>query len=620
MRAALPLVIPTALIGASFGVSAATSGWGTVAPIVMSAIVFSGAAQFATLAVLSAGGSVITAIVAATLIASRFLAIGVALGPSMRGGKVRRALEGQAVVDASLILAKTGEARYGVKRLIGSTLPQYLGWTLGHGRGRAGGREHPRPEDARARRAVPGLLPRARVERAQRPRRARDRRRGDADRRRADPDRTARDPGGRRDGGGAGGAGGAAMKRDVWIAVGVLTVICFVIKAAGPVALGGRDLPRWAERLIVLLPAALLSALVVVQTFADGKALVLDARAAGLAAAFVAVLLRANMLDRAARGGADGGGPAGAGLEKLLPVGDPLALVAQPRLQGEERAARAAAVVERLDRLVAGELLAVGGELGRGHARGVGAEEDLQQRGIAQLREPGLGLGAPRLERPPARVRDRELAPPPPALLAPLGDEAGLREPLRLGVERGVGDRPERADAAGDAGLELVRGRVAELEQPQDDHGGGRKIHFGWSMYRVTPTDASPEPTLRASDAEREHHAELLREHAALGRLTVDELDERLDRVYAARTLGELAPVVADLPAPSARERARPPASQRTVRPEVAAYLAVNLMLIVIWAATGAGYFWPIWPLLGWGVGLMGPCARAWPHRRPQAR
>jgi branched-subunit amino acid transport protein len=86
------------------------------------------------------------------------------------------------------------------------------------------------------------------------------------------------------------------MTREVWIAVGLLTAICFVIKAAGPVALGGRDLPRWAERLIVLLPAALLSALVVVQTFADGKALVLDARAAGLAAAFVAVALRASVL------------------------------------------------------------------------------------------------------------------------------------------------------------------------------------------------------------------------------------------------------------------------------------------------------------------------------------
>ena len=59
MRAALPLVIPTALIGASFGVAAVTTGWGSVAPVVMSAIVFSGAAQFATLAVLSAGATVL---------------------------------------------------------------------------------------------------------------------------------------------------------------------------------------------------------------------------------------------------------------------------------------------------------------------------------------------------------------------------------------------------------------------------------------------------------------------------------------------------------------------------------------------------------------------------------
>ena len=86
------------------------------------------------------------------------------------------------------------------------------------------------------------------------------------------------------------------MKHDVCIVIGVMTVVCFTIKAVGPVALGGRDLPRWAERLIVLLPAALLSALVVVQTFADGKALVLDARAAGLGAAMIAVALRASIL------------------------------------------------------------------------------------------------------------------------------------------------------------------------------------------------------------------------------------------------------------------------------------------------------------------------------------
>ena len=83
---------------------------------------------------------------------------------------------------------------------------------------------------------------------------------------------------------------------DVWIAIGVLTVVCFAIKAVGPVALGGRDLPPAAERLIVLLPAALLSALVVVQTFASGRELVLDARVAGVAAAIVAIALRASVL------------------------------------------------------------------------------------------------------------------------------------------------------------------------------------------------------------------------------------------------------------------------------------------------------------------------------------
>jgi len=131
VRAALPLVLPTLLIGASFGVTASTVGWGVLAPVVMSAIVFSGAAQFATLAVLGAGGTAVAAILAATLVASRFLAIGVAIGPSMRGGKVRRAIEGQAVVDASLALGKVGEGRYGPRRLIGSTAPQYAGWTLG---------------------------------------------------------------------------------------------------------------------------------------------------------------------------------------------------------------------------------------------------------------------------------------------------------------------------------------------------------------------------------------------------------------------------------------------------------------------------------------------------------
>jgi hypothetical protein len=60
--------------------------------------------------------------------------------------------------------------------------------------------------------------------------------------------------------------------------------------------------------------------------------------------------------------------------------------------------------------------------------------------------------------------------------------------------------------------------------------------------------DARDERTLRASDADRDRVAEVLRAAAADGRLSLDELDERLDRLYAAKTYGELESVVEDLP------------------------------------------------------------------------
>jgi hypothetical protein len=56
---------------------------------------------------------------------------------------------------------------------------------------------------------------------------------------------------------------------------------------------------------------------------------------------------------------------------------------------------------------------------------------------------------------------------------------------------------------------------------------------------------------LRAGDADRERVAEVLRDAAAEGRLDLGELDERLSRVYAAKTYGELEPLVRDLPTPS---------------------------------------------------------------------
>jgi Domain of unknown function (DUF1707) len=56
------------------------------------------------------------------------------------------------------------------------------------------------------------------------------------------------------------------------------------------------------------------------------------------------------------------------------------------------------------------------------------------------------------------------------------------------------------------------------------------------------------DPRIRASDADRDRTAALLREHHAAGRLTVEEFNERLDKAYAAKTLGDLDELLADLP------------------------------------------------------------------------
>lgn len=82
--------------------------------------------------------------------------------------------------------------------------------------------------------------------------------------------------------------------------------------------------------------------------------------------------------------------------------------------------------------------------------------------------------------------------------------------------------------------------------------------------------DARDERTLRASDADRDRVAEILRAAAADGRLSLEELDERLDRLYTAKTYGELEPVVEDLPglATVLRPDAAPATAQRPDGPD----------------------------------------------------
>jgi branched-subunit amino acid transport protein len=74
-----------------------------------------------------------------------------------------------------------------------------------------------------------------------------------------------------------------------WALIGGCAVMTFAIKAAGPVALGGRELPDWFGRVVALLAPALLSALIVTQALADGEALAVGADTAGVAAAGVAL-------------------------------------------------------------------------------------------------------------------------------------------------------------------------------------------------------------------------------------------------------------------------------------------------------------------------------------------
>lgn len=130
LRAGVPVGAAGILIGVSFGVLAQPV-MGSVAPIVMSAFLFAGSAQFGSLAVLAAGGGAVPAIVAGLLLNARFLPMGIAYAPSLEGSPARRALEGQAVIDASWAMANRGDGRFDRDFMVGATLVQYVCWVSG---------------------------------------------------------------------------------------------------------------------------------------------------------------------------------------------------------------------------------------------------------------------------------------------------------------------------------------------------------------------------------------------------------------------------------------------------------------------------------------------------------
>jgi 4-azaleucine resistance transporter AzlC len=131
VRAGAPFAVVALVLALSFGVVATEAGFPPLAAVVMSAVVFGGSAQFTSVGILAGGGSVGAAVAAAGLMGSRYVPMGFAVGPSLRGRRWRRALEGQLVVDSSWAMAARGDGTFDRDYLLGHGAVQYAFWVLG---------------------------------------------------------------------------------------------------------------------------------------------------------------------------------------------------------------------------------------------------------------------------------------------------------------------------------------------------------------------------------------------------------------------------------------------------------------------------------------------------------
>jgi 4-azaleucine resistance transporter AzlC len=127
VRAALPLVLGPVLFGLTFGVLAEAAGMSVGSAVVMSATTFAGSAQFAAASVLEDGGTVFAAILSAVLLNARYAGMSIAVASIFPGGRVRRFLESQLIVDESWALSgRSGRFEWPI--LVGAGLFLYVLW------------------------------------------------------------------------------------------------------------------------------------------------------------------------------------------------------------------------------------------------------------------------------------------------------------------------------------------------------------------------------------------------------------------------------------------------------------------------------------------------------------
>jgi hypothetical protein len=122
--------------------------------------------------------------------------------------------------------------------------------------------------------------------------------------------------------------------------------------------------------------------------------------------------------------------------------------------------------------------------------------------------------------------------------------------------------------------------------------------------------------TVRAGDRERAATADTLGQALTQGYLDMPEYEQRVGEAFAAHSATELRRLTADLPVAQLRRNdprrraARKAAARMSVRLHLATYVLMVIVVPTVWLAValngGTWYFWPVWPILGAGIGVLG--------------